>query len=372
MHRMKAWGAAAFVAVLAASGAVAGQAAAAANELKIISIDAEGGASTLYITPDGHSLLIDAGWAARPAGPGRTPDAPPRPATPATAQAVVAAMKANGLTKLDYLLVSHFHIDHISGVPALAAAVPIGAFIDHGPNRELTLEGPPGGPPGPTGNENYRATIAGKTHIVMKAGQSMKLGQLTLTAVNGDREIVRHRLGRAVPADPGCQSLTYKTDDGGEENPRSLGLILQWGTTRILSLGDTTWDMENKLVCPANLIGPVDLMVISNHGSDLSNAPVLLNSVKPRVVIVNNGATKGGDGVVLDRLAGLTPKPAVWQVHFATRSPEQNVAPDQIANLAGPDAVNPLVVTVDKKGAVTVQNPRNGFTKTYRRGGPAE
>ena len=366
MRNVKSSCAAVLAGVLAAAGA--GQATAAANELKIISIDAEGGASTLYITPDGHSMLIDAGWSARPGGPGRTPDAPARAPTPATAQAVVAAMKANGLTKLDYLLTSHFHIDHISGVPALAAAVPIGAFIDHGPNRELALEGPPGGPPGGTGNEAYRATIAGKTHIVMKAGQTLKLGEMSFTAIDSDREIVNRRLGPAVATDPGCQSLTYKADDGGEENVRSLGLLIQWGATRMLTLGDTTWDFEAKLVCPTNLIGPVDVMMSSNHGSDASNSPVLLNSVKPRVVIVNNGAQKGGDGAVLDRLTGLTPKPAVWQVHFATRSPDKNVAEDQIANLAGTDDVNPLVITLDKRGGITVQNPRNGFTKTYVKG----
>ena len=363
MRTLKSSCAALLVSLFAASHAVA-----APGDLKVIAIDAEGGASVLYITPDGHSMLVDAGWAARPGGPGRTPDAPPRPATPATADAVLAALKANGLTKLDYLVMSHFHIDHLSGVPALAAAVPIGAFIDHGPNRELALEGPAGGPPGATGNEAYRATIAGKTHIVMKAGQTLKLGQMTFTAINGDRDIVDHRLGPAVPADPGCDHLTYKADDGGEENVRSLGLLIQWGQTRILTLGDTTWDFEAKLVCPLNRIGPVDLMMSSNHGSDASNSPVLLNSVKPRVVIVNNGSQKGGDGAVLERFVNLPSRPAVWQVHYATRSPDKNVAEDQIANLNGPDKVYPLVVTLNQTGGITVQNPRNGFTRTYARG----
>src|SRR5689334_18580191 len=79
--------------------------------LRIIPVDVEGGAATLYITPEGHSLLIDTGWptgmggprgggrggapGAAPAVPGAAsapapPPAPPPPPSPSSAERIVA------------------------------------------------------------------------------------------------------------------------------------------------------------------------------------------------------------------------------------------------------------------------------------------
>src|SRR4051812_20047124 len=91
------------------------------KSLRIYSIDVEGGQSTLLVTPSGASLLIDTGW---PGNNGRDADR------------VQAAMRDAGITKLDHLLVTHFHVDHVGGVPELVKRVPIGEFLDHGENRE--------------------------------------------------------------------------------------------------------------------------------------------------------------------------------------------------------------------------------------------
>jgi beta-lactamase superfamily II metal-dependent hydrolase len=99
------------LAALLASGASS------ARTLEIVFIDVEGGASTLIVTPAGQSLLIDAGYGGRQ---GRDP-----------ARIRAAATEA-GLDRIDYLLVTHFHNDHVGGVPELAASIPIGTFIDYG------------------------------------------------------------------------------------------------------------------------------------------------------------------------------------------------------------------------------------------------
>src|SRR5213078_1642689 len=91
--------------------------------LQIYFVDVEGGQATLFVTPEGQSLLIDAGW---PGNDGRDADR------------IVAAAKLAGIGKIDYLLVTHFHSDHVGGVPQLVARIPVGAFIDHGENRETT------------------------------------------------------------------------------------------------------------------------------------------------------------------------------------------------------------------------------------------
>src|SRR6476660_2367398 len=91
--------------------------AAASKTLDIYFIDVEGGQATLMVTPAGQSLLIDAGF------PGFDNRDPKR---------IMAAIREAGLRRVDYLLITHFHIDHVGGVPELSKMVPIGRFIDYG------------------------------------------------------------------------------------------------------------------------------------------------------------------------------------------------------------------------------------------------
>src|SRR5260221_1408730 len=89
--------------------------------LQIYFIDVEGGQATLFVTPAGQSLLIDTGW---PNNNFRDADR------------IVTAAKDAGITKLDYVLITHYHDDHVGGAPQLAQRIPIDTFIDHGENRE--------------------------------------------------------------------------------------------------------------------------------------------------------------------------------------------------------------------------------------------
>src|SRR5580692_10462987 len=99
---------------------------AASNDLTAYFIDVEGGQSTLFVTPSGQSVLIDTGWAGFN---GRDADR------------IAAAAKEAGVTQIDYLLITHFHADHVGGVPALAAKLPIKNFVDHGDTVEHTPAG---------------------------------------------------------------------------------------------------------------------------------------------------------------------------------------------------------------------------------------
>ena len=82
-------------------------------------VDTEGGKAALWVSPSGQSLLIDSG---NPGG--RDTDR------------IMAALADAGVTQLDYLVSTHYHVDHIGGMQELAKRIPIGTFIDHGPSVE--------------------------------------------------------------------------------------------------------------------------------------------------------------------------------------------------------------------------------------------
>src|SRR5690242_20354269 len=94
--------------------------------LQIYFVDVEGGQATLFVTPEGKSLLIDTGW---PGNNGRD------------ANRIAAAAKDAGIKKIDFVLITHYHDDHVGGAPQLAAKIPVGTFIDHGENREMNDAG---------------------------------------------------------------------------------------------------------------------------------------------------------------------------------------------------------------------------------------
>src|SRR5580692_11728251 len=94
----------------------------AVQNLEIYWIDAEGGASTLIVAPSGQSMLVDTA--------NRTPD-------DRDAKRILAATQQAGLKKIDILLTTHFHGDHIGSMPALAKMIPIDMYMDHGESVEM-------------------------------------------------------------------------------------------------------------------------------------------------------------------------------------------------------------------------------------------
>jgi hypothetical protein len=125
--------------------------------------------------------------------------------------------------------------------------------------------------------------------------------------------------------------------DDDSDNFRSLALLVHFGAFRFLDAGDLTWNVEHKLVCPRNLVGPLDVYQVTHHGLDVSNHPALLRAVAPTVAIMNNGAKKGGHPAVYARLRELPRPPEIFQVHRnvqttpADNAPALNVANDDEA-----------------------------------------
>lgn len=327
--------------------------------LRIEAIDVEGGAATLYITPEHRSLLIDSGWPAGVAA--KDPD---------SAQRIIAAARRHGLSRLDYVLITHYHVDHVGGLMELLAGFPVGTVLDHGPNREQPS---PGTPPAfaalqpATLYPKYLEAIRGHRHRTLKPGDTLDIGSLHLTVVASDAAVIGHPLPGAGAVLAECAGMSPMAATGGEENVRSVAVVLTFGRARIASFGDLTWNIEKQLVCPRDKLGPVDLFFVSNHGTHVNNSPALLHALSPRVAIENNGARKGGDPATYDTVSSSPRLKRLWQLHRAEGTDARHNAPE--AYLANPDAAADthasIQITVTRQGTLTVTNGRTGFVETY-------
>jgi competence protein ComEC len=329
------------------------------DTLLIDAIDVEGGAATLYITPEHRSLLIDSGWTADIGA--KDPD---------SAQRIIASARRHGLSRLDYVLITHYHVDHVGGLPELLSQFPVGTILDHGPNREIP---PPDTKPAFAAFQpavlypKYLEAIRGHQHRTLESGATLRIGSLRLTVVTSDGVAIDRALPGAGGTLAECGSMNPLDEDGGEENARSVGVVLTFGRSRIASFGDLTWNMEKKLVCPRDKVGPVDLFFVSNHGTHLNNSPALLHALAPRVAIVGNGAKKGADVETYETVSHSPRLLRLWQLHFAERAGAgHNVAEAYIANPgSASDTHASLEVAVARQGSFTVTNDRTGFAETY-------
>ena len=90
------------------------------------------------------------------------------------------------------------------------------------------------------------------------------------------------------------------------------------------------------LACPVNKIGTVSLFQATHHGffNLWSGAPPLVWAIKPQVVIVANGPTKGLPAAGYETIAKIPGIEAIWQGHRATANDDaHNTAEPMIANL---------------------------------------
>ena len=371
MHKFVALTALILLLFGAGSLAATGPAAMHAKDLRIIVLDADGGAAALFVTPEGKSLLIDAGF---PPGMGNSGASPSAPPPSSTADRIAAAAASLGVKKIDYLLLTHYHVDHLGGVPALLKKLPVDTFIDHGPNREQV-------PANPTPREvaispatiypEWPAAWAGHHHMIAKAGQVLHIGSLTIKFVAGDGQLIDAPLPGAGQPNPLCAGVPQMERDGGEENVRSLGMLITFGKTRILDLGDLTWNKELGLLCPVNKIGKADVYFVTGHGMDISSSPPTA-AFDPLVALMQNGRRKGGDEAVFKTLKTFPDLEGLWQDHYSIRNPDLNTAGDYIANLdQQPDKGYSIDVDITPAGKITVTNTRNQFTRTYEARGAA-
>ena len=321
---------------------------AAPKELNIYLVDVEGGGGTLIVGPTGESLLIDTGI---PGAEGRDPK-----------RIHDLAVNVAHLKKIDYLLITHYHGDHIGGAPELSRLMPIGRYLDHG---ELTIETEK-----PAMVElwnNYKA-VAGDNRTILKPGDTIPLKGVNITVVSANGKAITKPLKGGGPNQALCENAQQKGTDQDAENGSSIGIVLNYGPFRFVNLGDLPWQQEQQLACPANVIGPVDVYQTTHHGLDRSGSPQLVWALKPRVAVMNNGSRKGGAPFTFETLRKSPGFEDLWQGHFSVNA-DKAIQSDEkmIANMepTGECKGYWLQVKVESNCKYTVTNSRNNFSKTY-------
>jgi competence protein ComEC len=332
------------------------------RNLEIYWVDVEGGAATLLISPSGESMLIDTGFEVD----GRD------------AKRIYAAAQQAGLKKIDYVVISHYHADHVGGLAALSKMIPLGKFYGRGDEIE---------PVNQKWLDSYRAASAGKRTIV-KPGDRIPIKGIEVLVVSSDGRLLDKPLTGGGP-NALCATAEQKAP-AGPENQYMVGTLITFGRFKLLALIDLDWEKEMELVCPVNKLGTVTLYQSGRHGSfDGAGSPALLGAIRPQVAVINNGPRKGL-GQVDDTVRSITPAgikvtpyernayarlskipgiEGIWQGHqsLLDKDPSHNTSPGMIANLddTADCKGNWIKASVEPSGRLTITNGRNGFSKSY-------
>ena len=275
------------------------------------------------------------------------------------AERIAAAAKAAGVKKIDYLVITHFHSDHVGGVPQLAEKLTIKNFVDHGSNSET-------GQAAEVLFGEYSRIRDKGTHIVAKPGDTLPVKGLDVRFVAGDGNLISSPLAGAGQPNPDCAGYRQPAPDASE-NSHSLGMVVTYGNFRVVDLGDLSADKEYQLVCPDNKLGTAQLFMTSHHATD-ANSAALVHAVHPQVAIMNNGPRKGGSAKAWQTIHDSPGLEDLWQLHYSIAAEkDHNSADSFLANIDENCAGQWIKVTAGKDGTFTVLNQRNKYEKTYKK-----
>lgn len=318
------------------------------GRLDIYFIDVEGGAATLFVTPAGETMLIDSGY---PDYGGRDRD-----------RILKVVKDVAGKSQIDHAVVSHWHLDHYGNHAALASQIKIGQFWDRGIPESLMEDDKFG-----DRIVQYRAASQNKSKAV-KVGDALPLKSATtplaVKVVTASGEV----LPNDGPMNPFADKHVPQKDDP-TDNARSISLLLSFGKFRFLCCGDLTWNTEAKLMTPRNPIGQIDLFMVTHHGLEVSNNPVLVLAIDPRVAVSCNGPTKGAHANTIATLKQVKSLQSMYQLHRnvkldpSAQAPAENIANQEETNVC---QGNFIKASVAKDGAsYTVQVGPKGQPREF-------
>jgi len=285
---------------------------AAAQSLRIYVIDVEQGASTLLVSPGGHTLLVDSGKN----GHGTR---------------VRAVMMQAGVSQIDHFVLTHYHEDHMGGIDDLITSHGVTVVNAYDRGEKNNLE-----PSVLTDTYGDYDTRVGHGAQQLDPGETIPLDPaMTVTCVASNNRVI------------GESSASV---GGLEENDLSVGLRIEFGNFRYFVGGDMHSTTENKLAA-RDLVLDVDLYQADHHGSHTSSSPTFMQDLNPSVVVISNGNRADYNHprqVTLNTFASLTPSPAVFQTNkYFKGPPGGNVIDAHIADPQTTDIDGTILITVD-------------------------
>jgi competence protein ComEC len=304
---------------------------AAAQTLRIYHVDVDQASATLFVSPAGHTLLVDSGKNGQ-------------------GQRILAALQSAGVDRIDYFVDTHYHEDHYGGIDEVVdAGIAVGTAYDRGDKGFL--------PSSRTKDATYKGydRTVGHTAEQLTRGETIPLDSLmTVTCTNAGGVV----LGENDPP-----------QHASEENDMSIGLLVTFGGFRYWIGGDTERPTELKLAA-RDLVRDVDVYVADHHGADNGSSGEFLADLRPTVVIISNGSNqtfRHPRASTLVRLRSLTPAPAIFQVnkYLGTGDDGGNVAAQFIADPQTVEDDGTILVTVDQDAAgytVSYGTTSKGFT----------
>jgi beta-lactamase superfamily II metal-dependent hydrolase len=333
-------------------------------------IDTEGGQATLFVSPTGQTLLVDAGNAGE-----------------RDLNRILEVIKTAGVTQIDHFWLTHYHGDHYGSLLDIAKQVPVKHLYDHGPSIESER------PNIIKFQAAYAEFYKTVPRTIVKPGDKLPLTGTETTTVMSNSVPMKTPLPKAPAAgrsNPACASHKERDESKVDpDNHYSAGFVMNFGRFRMIDLGDLTWSREFMLMCPNNPVGTIDLYLTNHHGLDQSGAPAFVHAIQPRVAIMNNGTRKGGAVQTFQTLETSPGFEDLWQLHWSYAGGIEHNAPGMmIANIDAPDQLAAVItgattlpagntgmaahspahylkVSARQDGSFTVTNTRNGYSRTY-------
>ena len=218
----------------------------------------------------------------------------------------------------------------------------------------------------------YKQTVQGKA-IKLMPGDLIKLQApvkhlppLQVRVLTSDGIVLGEQPG-AAQIKP-CGPNFHPQAEDKSDNVNSVGLLLTFGRFKFFDGGDLTWNIEDRLACPKNLVGAVDVYQVDHHGTDSSNNPTLVHALRPRVAVVDSGPKKGAEVKTMATLKGSPEIEGIYQIHRnITTTEKDNAAPDFVANDEEACKGEFIKIAVNSDGkSYSVDIPSKKISRRYR------
>ena len=212
-----------------------------ANRLRVTFVDVGQGDAALLETADGHSALIDAG-------------------PPEGDEHLRALLAQKGIRSLDWMLLTHPHLDHIGGARNVLGAVRVQRVIDPAyPHPIATYD-------------RLLAAIQQQAIPFMQARQGQTLA-----------------LGSSVSVEVLQPRLPFIERSRSEANANSIVTRVNAGAVRVLFTGDAETETEERLLAENRAQLSADILKVAHHGSRYASTQPFLSAVSPRVAVISCG-----------------------------------------------------------------------------------